>query len=317
MLALPTVVAFDLGMPAQVLGGAVDDDGRAALPRACLRPSTAAGAHVGGLRGAAGARRVDPAHGRHGGRSRASSAGAPVGARPAGGRSRRGARRPLGRPLMSICTGAFVLAAAGRARRAPGHHALVHADGVPAALPGRASSTPTCSSSTTATCSPRPASPRASTCACTSCAATTARGRQPRGPPLRRAAVARRRAVAVHRAPLPAIVGDGDRRDPRVGARPAGRAARPGRSRRARRDERADVHPPLPRRDRGEPRALAAPTSASSWPGGCWRAPTCRSTRSPSGPASAPPTSLRQHLHAAIGVAPLIYRRTYRGVATR
>jgi transcriptional regulator GlxA family with amidase domain len=29
------------------------------------------------------------------------------------------------------------------------------------------------------------------------------------------------------------------------------------------------------------------------------------------------PTSLRQHLHAAIGVAPLIYRRTYRGVATR
>jgi transcriptional regulator GlxA family with amidase domain len=29
------------------------------------------------------------------------------------------------------------------------------------------------------------------------------------------------------------------------------------------------------------------------------------------------PTSLRQHLHAAIGVAPLIYRRTYRGMATR
>jgi transcriptional regulator GlxA family with amidase domain len=26
------------------------------------------------------------------------------------------------------------------------------------------------------------------------------------------------------------------------------------------------------------------------------------------------PTSLRQHLHAAIGVAPLAYRRTFRGV---
>ena len=32
-------------------------------------------------------------------------------------------------------------------------------------------------------------------------------------------------------------------------------------------------------------------------------------------PVSAPPPSLRQHLHAAVGVAPLAYRRTYRPAA--
>ena len=86
----------------------------------------------------------------------------------------------------------------------------------------------------------------------------------------------------------------------------AGRAGRPGR------DERAHLHPPVPRgdrRDRGRV-AAAGPGRPRPPPAGDDR--PAASTRSRRGPGFGTSASLRQHLTAAVGYAPLAYRRTYR-----
>ena len=145
----------------------------------------------------------------------------------------------------------------GPARRPARDDALAHADQSAAMFPRRRS-TPTCSTSTRATCSPRPASPPASTSACTCCAATTA----PRRPtPPRAGRSSRRTARADRRSSSSAG----------ANATTAGwRRRAPGRSSASsepltvaqlaapRALQRAHVHPPLPRRDRHDAAALAA-----------------------------------------------------------
>ena len=54
-------------------------------------------------------------------------------------------------------------------------------------------------------------------------------------------------------------------------------------------------------------------SSASPWPGSCWRPPTRPVERVAADAGFGTAASLRQHLHAAIGVAPLTYRRTLPG----
>ena len=76
------------------------------------------------------------------------------------------AAHEAGARMVSLCTGAFVLAAAGvlDGLRATTHWA--HTEALAARYP-RVGSTRTCSTSTTAPCSPPPARPPRSTCACT------------------------------------------------------------------------------------------------------------------------------------------------------
>ena len=82
--------------------------------------------------------------------------------------------------------------------------------------------------------------------------------------------------------------------------------------RRARGDERAHVHPPLPRRDRAEPAHLARRQRVA-------RARRLLETtdlpvdRVAADAGFGTAASLRQHLRTAIGVSPGTYRRMYRG----
>ncbi len=69
------------------------------------------------------------------------------------------------------------------------------------------------------------------------------------------------------------------------------------------------------RRFRGEVgvgRASGSPASASNGPGTCWSPPPCPSTRWPATPGFGTAQSMRQHLQAALGVTPSAYRRTFR-----
>ena len=211
-----------------------------------------------------------------------------------------------GARVVSICTGAFVLAARRPARRPPRHDALGLRRAAGRALSRRSPSTPTSSTSTRATSSPRPASPRASTSACTSCAATTA----PRWPtPSRGGSSWRRTATAGRRSsssrPLPAADERGLEADARVGARAPARAARRSAAHGAPRGvQRAHLRAPLPRRDGHHAAAVAAAPARRCTRGGCSRPPTCRSRTSPTRAGFGTAASLRAHFRRATATTP-------------
>ena len=162
-----------------------------------------------------------------------------------------------GARMVSICTGAFALAAAGvlDGRRATTHwrdaaelaarHPRVDVEpGVLYIDEGQVLTAP--------------ASPRAWTSACTSSAATTAPRwptRSRGGSSSRRTARAARRSTSSSRCPKRRRVARGD---PRLGARAPARAAHGPHARHPRARLRAHVRPPLPRRDRRPGPALAA-----------------------------------------------------------
>ena len=58
--------------------------------------------------------------------------------------------------------------------------------------------------------------------------------------------------------------------------------------------------------------ASGSPGSGSSRPGTCWRRPTSPVDEVARRAGFGTAVSLRQHLHAAVGVAPLAYRHTFR-----
>ena len=257
----PTPMAFEVGLPHAVPRRRGRRRRPPALPRARGQPRRRAGAHVGRLLAAARARRLDPARRRdtvvvpgvYGTSAMtdgtlpdelaellAAPPAAPGWSRSAPGRScwPPPACSTAGRPPRTGCT-----------RR------------LRAAVPAGRASTPTCCSSTTATCSPRPATPPASTCCCTSSAATTA-ARWPTGSPAAASSPPWRdggQSQFIER-PVPEP-GDAGTAATRAWAlERLDRAAHAGRPGRARPDERAHLHPPLPRGDRavGPPLARAA-----------------------------------------------------------
>ena len=177
VLALDGVVAFDLGMPVQVLRRGPRRRRRTGSTRSGLRRRTAHRSVSARLPACC------PSTGRSCSTAPTPSSSPGIHRRPRAATARStpdGRARPLRprgrprRPLVSICTGRLRAGRRRAARRPPGHHALVLGRPVPAAVPRGAARTRTCSSSTTATCSPRPASPPESTSACTSSGATTA-----------------------------------------------------------------------------------------------------------------------------------------------
>ena len=114
--------------------------------------------------------------------------------------------------------------------------------------------------------------------------------------------------------PVPEPGDSGDGGHPRLGAASGSANPDPRRPRRPRADERPHLHPPLPRGDRHLGRS-----SGSVQQRVALARRLLESTDDPVERVAAEagfgtrPRSMRQHLHAAIGVAPLAYRRTYRG----
>ena len=137
--------------------------------------------------------------------------------------------------IMSICTGAFVLAAAGLLDGRPATTHWLRTPAFRAVLPGGRLDPDVLFVDDGDVLTSAGVAAGIDLCLHVDPPRPRHRGRQPGGPAQRGAAVARRRAGAVHRAAVPEPRGTSTGRDPRVGARPARRAADPGRSRRARR----------------------------------------------------------------------------------
>ena len=301
--------------PAQVFGAARERRRRTAVPGRHLHAGRRPGPQHG---------RASPVHPDHG-LDAAETAdtvivpgihgGSPLtdGTVDAGGRRPRcGPRRARGARVMSICTGAFVLAAAGLLDGRPATTHWAYADRFRRLFP-RSKLDPDVlfvddgdvltSAGVGRRHRPVPARVRRD---------HGSRGRQPARPGAawcRPGATAARPSSSSARCRSPASATTAATRAWALDR--LRRAADPGATGRARPHERAHVHPPLPRGDRAEPGALAAASSASSTPGGCWRPPTCRRPgRRAAGFGTA--GSLRQHLQAAIGVSPTTYRRTFR-----
>ena len=277
VLALPSVVAFDLSTPAQIFG----NEPRALRLARCAASAPGRVRHDDGLRD----RRPRAASSGRARRTRCIVPGlrpaqlAAAGGGPrcaAGGRTRAARAWPRSAPAPSSC-------ARRPARRPPGHDALGPRRAAGRALSGGHRRSRRALRRRGRRARPRPASPPASISACTSCAATTA----PRSPTRRAAdrggAAPRRRPGAVRRA----------RRCPPAGERGLARHARAGRSSASREPltvaamarhaalQRAHLRPALPRRDRHHAAAVAARCSASCTPAACWRRPTSRSRTSP------------------------------------
>ena len=113
------------------------------------------------------------------------------------------------------------------------------------------------------------------------------RGRQPRRPGRGRRAVASRRSGPVHRPPRARRVRCRHRCDSGLGARAPRRADRPVRPGPSCGHERAHLHPALPRGDRRDGGHLARRALASTGPATCSRRATCPSTVWLPPPASA------------------------------
>ena len=175
VLALDAVVPLDLAIPAQVFGNYEEAPYRVTVCAAAPGPvATTAGFAVVADAGLEALATPTPCSSRASRRTCACPTRAVLDALRAA--HARGAR------MVSICTGAFALAAAGvlDGRRATTHWRDARRPRRP--LSRASASSRTCSTSTRATSSPPPASPPGSTSACTSCAATTA-PRSPTGSP--------------------------------------------------------------------------------------------------------------------------------------
>ena len=218
-----------------------------------------------------------------------------------------------GARVASICTGAFVLAAAGLldGRRATTHwaHAAQLAERYPAvdrrsgrALRRRGRRPDLGRRGRGHRPLPAPRAPR-----------PRRRGRQRRRAADRRGAAPRRRPGAVRR---DAAAAGGRARaggHARLGAPAPARAAHRRRDGGPRRVQRAHLRAALPRRDGHHPAAVAAATSASCTRAACWRPPTSRSRPSPTHAGFGTATSLRSHFRRATATTPVAYRRSFRG----
>ncbi len=281
VLALDGVYPFELGIPNRVFGSAEGRyeiltctvDGRPVRSSADFSITVEHGPEV-------------LTHGRHG-RHPAVRAVADQRRSPRGG-DRRAEGHPAGRPDRLHLHGRLRPGGGGDARRTPGDDALAAGPAVPEDVPGRGPGrrravrrrglTPHLGGSRVRRGrlpAPRAQGPRQ-------------RAGQPRGPVLRGAAVAGRRSGPVHRAARARTLDRGHRGHPAVGPGTPRRTADPGRSRRPRPDEPADVRPPVQRRGRDQPRPLADPATRRPRTAAARSQRSVRWTRSPARSASPP-----------------------------